>query len=72
MIGATIRPTPHVAIASCCSAGGNVSIRMACDDGTIAAPAAPWIRRKTTIWSSDAAAPHSAEATTKTDTDIMK
>ena len=49
MIGATISPIPHVAIAICCSLGGNVSIRIACDDGTIAAPAAPWIKRKSTI-----------------------
>ena len=63
MIGATIMPMPHTAIAIACSRGGNVSIRMACDSGIIAAPAAPCIRRKSTIWLSDCATPHSADDT---------
>ena len=71
-IGAHIKPTPQVAIASCCSSGGKVSIRMACDDGSIAAPAAPWISRKTTIWANEAAAPHSPDASTNNITDRRK
>ena len=66
MIGATIRPMPHVAIASCCSSGGKVSIRMACEDGIIAAPAAPWIRRKDDHLIERLRRAASAEATTKT------
>jgi len=49
MIGATIKPTPHIAIASACSLGGNVSIRMACESGCSAAPAMPWRKRNATI-----------------------
>ncbi len=63
MIGATIIPIPHTAIAIACSRGGKVSIRIACDNGIIAAPAAPCIRRKKTIWLSDCATPHSADDT---------
>ncbi len=61
MIGATIIPIPHTAIASACSRGGKVSIRIACDSGIIAAPAAPCSRRNRTIWLSDCATPHSAD-----------
>jgi hypothetical protein len=49
MIGAAMIPRPHVAIAIACSCGGKVSIMIACDDGTIAAPAIPWSRRNNTI-----------------------
>ena len=40
--------------------------QVACDDGTMAAPAAPWIRRNITICISDWAAPQSTEAATNT------
>ena len=72
MIGATIRPMPQVAMANCCSLGGKVSMRMACDDGIIAAPAAPWMSRNITIWSSERAAPHRPDATTNTATEVRK
>ena len=36
---------------------------VACDNGAIAAPHMPWIRRKATSWSSVCAAPQSMEAT---------
>ena len=49
MIGATIRPNPHTAIASVCSLGGKVSIRIACESGCKAAPAIPCKKRKATI-----------------------
>jgi hypothetical protein len=72
MIGATIRPTPHIAIASACSLGGKVSIRIACDSGCNAAPAIPCRKRNATIWSSVCAAPHIAEDSTKVMMQIRK
>ena len=68
----TISPRPQVAIASRCSEGGKVSIRMACDHGTIASPAALWMKRNISISVSDCAMPHSAEAQTKTTTENRK
>ncbi len=40
--GAAIIPIPKVVIASVCSSTGDVSSRIACDNGIIAAPAVPW------------------------------
>jgi len=45
---------------------------MACDDGIIAAPAAPWISRKMTICTNETAAPHAPEAITKVTTEKRK
>ena len=45
---------------------------MACEDGIIAAPAAPWASRNSTICPSERAAPHAAEATTKVATEVRK
>lgn len=70
--GAAIRPIPNVVIASVCSLGGKVSSRIACESGIIAAPAAPWSTRKTTIWWTPPASPHMAEVTTNINTEARK
>jgi hypothetical protein len=67
-----MRPTPHVAIAIARSSGGNVSMRIACEEGTIAAPPSPWITRKTTIVRRSGAAPHAIDAPVKITTLAMK
>ena len=70
--GAAIIPIPKVVMASVCSSTGNVSRRIACDNGIIAAPAAPWSMRNKTIWPMLCARPHSAEAVTNSTTEISR
>jgi hypothetical protein len=63
-----MRPTPQVAIAIGCSSGGKVSMRIACDEGSIAAPPSPCTTRKTTMVRRSGAAPHAMEASVKSAT----
>ncbi len=62
MIGATTTPSPKVAMAIPRLAGGKLSIRIDCDSGCKAPPAAPWRMRAKISIPSVVAAPQAAEA----------
>ena len=65
MIGPTMIPAPHSAIAWPNFSGGLMSSRMVCDKGTMAAPKTPCNSRNATIAVMLQASPHSIEAATK-------
>ena len=65
MIGATTTPMPKTAIAMPRLAGGKLSMRIACDKGCSAPPAAPCTTRAKTRKPSVVAAPQAAEASVK-------
>ena len=62
-MGPIITPLLQIAIAEPCCSRGQVSSMMACESGTRNAPNAPCATRYSTISSSDAAIPHSIDAT---------
>ncbi len=65
MIGPTMMPAPHIAIAEPCRSFGLMSSRKVCDSGTIAAPNRPCSRRKNTMDSRFHDRPQAIELTVK-------
>ena len=65
MIGPTMMPAPHSAIAEPWRSLGLMSSRKVCDSGTIAAPNRPCSTRKSTMLSRLQETPHSIDITVK-------
>ena len=65
MIGPTMMPAPHSAIACPAFSRGLMSRRKVCDKGTMAAPKTPCIRRKVTMDGRLQAMPQAIEVATK-------
>ncbi len=65
-------PRPQTDIATACSCGGKVSIRMACDIGIIAPPPSPWSTRQTIRNGRLGAAPAMSELPTKSKIEKVK
>lgn len=70
MIGPTMIPAPHSAIAWPCFSRGLMSSMKVCASGTMAAPKTPWSTRKATIEPSDQLSPQATEAATNPATEI--
>ena len=70
MIGPTMMPAPHSAMAEPWRSFGLMSSRKVCDSGTIAAPNTPWSTRKATMLSRLHDTPHSIDMTVKPTTAI--
>ena len=71
-MGATTTPRPKTAMATPRLAGGKLSIRIACDSGCSAPPAAPCTTRAKISQESSVAAPQAAEANVKTTMQTIK
>ncbi len=72
MIGPTMIPAPHIAIACPCRSRGLMSRRKVCDKGTMAAPKTPCNRRKNTIEVRLQAPAQATDAATKPAMERMK
>ena len=70
MIGPTMMPAPHIAIACPCFSRGLMSSRNVWLSGTIAAPKSPCRMRKPTIEPRFQLSPHAIEESTKPTTEV--
>ena len=72
MIGPTMMPAPHIAIAEPWRSFGLMSSRKVCDSGTMAAPNRPCSRRKATMLSRLHDTPQAIDVTVKPTTEPRK